>query len=1242
MTRSLTDTMPATQIGATSLAQLAVVAAAMVSDLTVPRVLVIGLHLALAGVGAVTLRRRFTPAPFMVLLYALLTVDLAVARTVDEPIVTVACTIAACTTPMTIMLYRGWWPVPVSIMVTPAMLGALVLWRPDVDPTLITAIATTNVTLLICAIALMDTIRRFADRADRFEAQASAERQQAVHAWTAREMATENARTLHDTVINTLGALGRGAPPLLAPELVRERCRQDAERVDAILASDGARPEASWRVEPRLLGAFEVRRSGLDDDQLTRYQALTPPAVARALRGCVDEAIQNASKHSGADHVDVNSRVTNGELVIDIADAGVGFDGRTIPRRGLAESVFARARENGIRAELHTAPGRGTRITLGYRLDTPDRSVPETRPAAGGEIVDATHRRTCWTWAATLIMAGIVSETINRRGQVTWAHLMLVVVAVLSAAAWWVCRNGRRLPRWLTVIIVLGAPTTCALAYQAVDFGWDHAFLLQTAALTPLFAILLVLADSRRPLSIALALMIAAIAVPAAFHSGPGVRPLVLVVVMSIPLFALLASWFLFYRGLDVIGRRFALAWDQSQRARRDRVVQEAADATRRRWNAAGLESSVALLRAIADGDLDPGDGDVRQRCRDEESYLREISSLLPDQSPMSWWLALALAEGRSRSVRVHLRVRTVRPEKPHEAEAFGRLALACVTSAPAGSGLVISLFSHHDASRLFVVGDHGLLPDGPPPGSEGCRIHLQTLGGQTILEAQWEEPTPGDSQRGGNPTAVERLAGAPVPSLRPRRGGGAGVALGAPLRRLSWSGRAGACSQRGVPMREVRRRAGGMPVWATLVGVLLLVSSLLSGCGSSGSAAGESVVRVPADVPTISAAVDKVAENGLILVSPGTYRESVTVTKPGITIRGTDRNTVIIDGENKRSVGILVSVDGVTVQNLTARGNTFYGVLVTGEPAGGTGRGGYDKLDPEKSPPVQRFLVDHVTAVNNGLYGIYAFDSQHGVIQDSYASGSSDSGFYVGQCRNCNILVRRNVAERNAVGFENANASDSVYVIANRFSGNRVGLTLLSDYQEAFVPQHGNTVAGNLISDNTSGDSPAQADGGFGIGIGISGGQDNTLTHNRIGGNPRAGVLITNATDIPATGNHVTDNELTDNGVDVADASTASTPSSGNCVNPTSGLSVLPQALATASCPGGTARGAGADPADLPTVAAPAGVPFTRVSAPKAQPAGDGSDTVPDPLPDTIDAPDLSTVTVPAADYLAEMTGTA
>ncbi|TPX05843.1 plasmid stabilization protein, partial [Schumannella luteola] len=293
---------------------------------------------------------------------------------------------------------------------------------------------------------------------------------------------------------------------------------------------------------------------------------------------------------------------------------------------------------------------------------------------------------------------------------------------------------------------------------------------------------------------------------------------------------------------------------------------------------------------------------------------------------------------------------------------------------------------------------------------------------------------------------------------------------------------------------------------------------------------------------------------------------------------------------------------------------------------------------DPEKFPPLQRFLVDHVTAYNNGLYGIYAFNSQHGVIRDSYASGSADSGFYVGQCEQCDILVTGNVAERNAVGFENANASDSVVITGNRFSGNRVGMTLLSSYQEAFTPQRGNTVVGNVISDNVSSDSPKQADGGFATGIGISGGQDNVVERNLLVGNPRADVILTNTEDIPATGNRFSGN-VVDGPVAIANLSAARTPASGNCWSGTA--TTAPAELAaqlTAACDGDDGDQATTSQLAGPDV--PPGMSFRKVPPPRDQPQLERGDDD-GPLPAEVRMPDLDAVTVPDAGLLADNSGT-
>lgn len=433
----------------------------------------------------------------------------------------------------------------------------------------------------------------------------------------------------------------------------------------------------------------------------------------------------------------------------------------------------------------------------------------------------------------------------------------------------------------------------------------------------------------------------------------------------------------------------------------------------------------------------------------------------------------------------------------------------------------------------------------------------------------------------------------------------------------------------------SVRDRARGAAALSALVSAAAI--AVLAGCSSTDGEGTADVVNVPGDAATITEAVEKVAPGGLILIKPGIYEEQVLVDTQNVTIRGLDRNATVIDGGGIRPYGIAAIADGVSVENLTVTSAVFYGVLITGlhdeDGPDAHGVDGYDTLDPQENPPVERFAIDHVTAYNNGLYGLYAFNARHGVIRDSYASGSADSGIYVGQCTDCDILVEGNVAEHNAVGFENANASDSVYVLGNRLSHNRVGGTFLSNYQEAFAPQRANIVAGNLFASNVSDDSPSQADGGFGIGVGVAGGTDNVFERNRIEGNPRAGVMLSSTEDLAALGNSFTGDVFAGNGVDVANVSSDRAPAQGNCFTPDA-LSTVPASLLD-SCGSGGEQPA-ATQADLPQVAPPPGVSFLTVGPPPPQPQMPGLDAPARVLPATIGQSDTANVPVPELDYLA------
>lgn len=421
-----------------------------------------------------------------------------------------------------------------------------------------------------------------------------------------------------------------------------------------------------------------------------------------------------------------------------------------------------------------------------------------------------------------------------------------------------------------------------------------------------------------------------------------------------------------------------------------------------------------------------------------------------------------------------------------------------------------------------------------------------------------------------------------------------------------------------------------------------VLLAGAAAGCGGTEQQVPlQQVVHVPGDARTITAALDRVEPGGLVLVSAGTYRESVTILKNDVTLRGTDRNRVVLDGEGRRSNGVVVGAAGVVVENLTAKDYLLNGVLVTGvvdRHGTGIGRGsdGYHHLDTAKYPPVPDFTVRYVSALNNGLYGIYAFNRRHGTIAHSYASGSADSGIYVGQCERCDILVTDNVAELNAVGYESANSS-GVTVVRNRFTRNRVGLTMSSDYQEAYAPQRAAVVAGNLVSANNESQTPEQADGGFGIGIGLGGSTGVVLVRNRIEGNASAGLLVGPAEDLPARANRAVGNLVRRNGVDLAySASAQSGGPSPNCLVVPAGARTSPDPWpAFLRC----VRGAPVV-GDFPVLRlqpAPAGIPFLDVARPGPLPSMPGDPaTVPFRRAQAPDPVDLDALALPPSTWLA------
>jgi len=377
-------------------------------------------------------------------------------------------------------------------------------------------------------------------------------------------------------------------------------------------------------------------------------------------------------------------------------------------------------------------------------------------------------------------------------------------------------------------------------------------------------------------------------------------------------------------------------------------------------------------------------------------------------------------------------------------------------------------------------------------------------------------------------------------------------------------------------------------------VSVLLAVGAVLVLACSAGA----KVLRVGSyhgvqgQFSTLTAAVHAARSGDWILIGPGDYKTApsqirtpaghstfpaaVLITTHHLHIRGMNRSQVVIDGTKPGSArcsraaaaqnyglratsvgryaapatapsglnGLMVwKAPDVSIENLTAcnflRGSGDAGNQIWWNGGADTAKvGGYGFYGSYLTTTSTFFKSEQTAA----KYGIFSSNWSGGSWDQTYASNFSDSGYYIGACRQiCNQTLNHGHGEYNALGYSGSNSGGQLVIENSEFNNNEDGLDTNSQNGDNPPPQNGACPGKNQISpitgthscwvfvhnyvhDNNNPNVPsfgAAAAGPVGTGMSVSGARSDTIMNNRFVRNDAWGVILIPYTDNgpPCTG---------------------------------------------------------------------------------------------------------------------------
>ncbi|MFI6279759.1 sensor histidine kinase [Streptomyces sp. NPDC050988] len=614
----------------------------------------------------------------------------------------------------------------------------------------------------------------------------AADRSAAVRAEARREMEVAAARratereylaTLHDTASATLLMVSQGdgrdwswLPP---------RARQDLEAMSAVPGFETGSVDlaALLGCVPEGEGQARVRLKTRIDGPLA-----IPSGPGLAIFNGVREAVTNVARHAGVREAELRAWTEGGGAVVELSDAGRGFDPESVParRRGINGSIIGRMHAVGGSATVTSRPETGTRVQWRWHgpaqaspagdsaqvtaVPRPSRVAGLPRPPRAqvqhtADVRFIRGRLLYGTQLAVLLISLVWQFTISLRRLVvhqdmyrpawaqTAAFVCLAAVAVIGGAY---LLRGRRIPRrvrWWSLASVLAVSAVCAFTLPpdqstgAPDWafgvvGWHALFLL---------------ADLRVRVYAAFLGAHVGLNATAVFLSGePTVAQWATMGISTIGScgFQLSVGVLMTYLLHGTAPAAGTAAAREEELRTRERIHEDMQRDHKERYRAL-TATTVPLLVGLGHGVLSPHDEEVRLRCGVEAARMRRLfaeSDAVLD--PLLNELRACVEVAEHQGVTVSLAVRGRPGEVPVEVRRELIDPVAVILGRTRSAARVTVVWTPR-AVRVSVVSedcaggrgtDEADQAHGPATNAQ-VAVERTTRGGSVWVEAGWRRP---------------------------------------------------------------------------------------------------------------------------------------------------------------------------------------------------------------------------------------------------------------------------------------------------------------------------------------------------------------------------------------------------------------------------------------------------------------------------------------------------------------------